>query len=195
MNDLVWALRRHFDLALAPHWAQIRDELAADHASRTRQATRGGLERMLGGFGPSVRWRWPYLEADYPREHRIDLAGRGLTLIPSYFCTGTVVTLIDPELRPVLVYPAIRQVADPAALDRALWRLTGVLSRTRASILVALRVPLSTSDLASTIGMSLASASQQVTLLRKAGLVTSTRHGQAVIHALTPLGKALLEAR
>ena len=42
--------------------------------------------------------------------------------------------------------------------------------------------------------MSLASASQQVTLLRNAGFVVSRRHGQAVRHSVTRKGKALLES-
>ena len=40
--------------------------------------------------------------------------------------------------------------------------------------------------------MSLASASQHAAVLREAGLVVTLRHGNAVLHTLTPLGAALL---
>ncbi|HEX9334363.1 MAG TPA: helix-turn-helix domain-containing protein, partial [Pseudonocardiaceae bacterium] len=66
---------------------------------------------------------------------------------------------------------------------------------TRARIMVSLRAARSTSELAEAIGMSLASASQQVTVLRDAGLATSRRDGRSVRHTLTQQGRSLLEGR
>ncbi|GHF15388.1 hypothetical protein GCM10014715_83320 [Streptomyces spiralis] len=42
------------------------------------------------------------------------------------------------------------------------------------------------------VGISLPSASQHTTVLRHAGLLTTTRNGSAVLHTLSPLGEALL---
>ncbi|GAA3439926.1 ArsR/SmtB family transcription factor [Kutzneria kofuensis] len=193
MTDLVGALRRYYDTAIAPVWDEVGDHVRADGESRLRELLDDGLGGMFARLGPSFRWRWPWLETDYPRSHEIRLGGRGLTLVPSFFCVGDPVTLIDEELPPVLVFPARPLRRDPVAEERAQFHLAQVVGRTRARILVALRTPRSTSELAETIGMSLASASQQVTLLRNAGFVVSRRHGQAVLHSVTRKGKALLE--
>ncbi|MFI9388324.1 ArsR/SmtB family transcription factor [Kutzneria sp. NPDC052558] len=194
MADLLGALRRYHDNAIAPIWDEVGDRVRADGESRVREVLDGGLGGMFARLGPSFRWRWPWLETDYPRSHEIRLGGRGLTLVPSFFCVGDPVTLIDEELPPMLVFPARPLRRDPAAEDRMLFHLSQVIGRTRARILVALRTPRSTSELAETIGMSLASASQQVTLLRNAGFVASRRDGQAVRHSVTRKGKALLES-
>jgi DNA-binding transcriptional ArsR family regulator len=194
MTDLLGALRRYYDTVIAPVWDEVGEHVRADGESRVRELMGDGLGGMFARLGPSFRWRWPWLETDYPRTHEIRLGGRGLTLVPSFFCVGDPVTLIDEELPPMLVFPARPRRRDPAAEERALYDLSQVIGRTRARILVALKLPRSTSELAETIGMSLASASQQVTLLRNAGFVASRRDGQAVRHSVTRKGKALLES-
>lgn len=193
-EDLLDALRRYHESAIAPCWDEVTDHVRADGESRARDLLDDGLGGMFARLGPSFRWRWPWLETDYPRSHEIRLGGRGLTLVPSFFCVGDPVTLIDGELPPMLVFPARPLHRDQAAEERALFHLSQVIGRTRARILVALRTPRSTSELAEAIGMSLASASQQVTLLRNAGFVASRRDGQAVRHTVTRKGKALLES-
>jgi DNA-binding transcriptional ArsR family regulator len=123
-------------------------------------------------------------------DRTLSLAGRGITLIPSYFCTGAPVTLIDPALQPALVYPA-RHPLDAAApeLPEALIPLLG---RTRAECLHLLHTPHTTSQIAERLGVSVGSASKQATILRNAGLIDSTRSGGAVVHRLTTLGANLL---
>ena len=59
-------------------------------------------EAMLRTFGPVICWRAPVLECDYPCEMDIRLDGRGLLLIPSYFCRCIPVALADPALPPTL---------------------------------------------------------------------------------------------
>ncbi|MFJ3968984.1 hypothetical protein ACIPYR_12560 [Streptomyces parvus] len=75
----------------------------------------------------------PTLVADYPRDGDLHLGGRGLSLVPSFFCTERPATLIDPELPPVLVYPVSRRPASAAPLDG----LPELLGRTRALALCA----------------------------------------------------------
>src|SRR5581483_9814757 len=77
------ALREYFKAVIEPHWPVIRRQVLADRAVRAGMAT-GGVEALLAGISPSVRWRWPVLEADYPCEQSLDLDGRGLVLIPSF---------------------------------------------------------------------------------------------------------------
>jgi DNA-binding MarR family transcriptional regulator len=60
-------------------------------------------------------------------------------------------------------------------------------------VLAAIREsPCNTKDLATRIGATPPTASRQVSVLRSAGLVSSCRAGQSVLHSLTPQGRALL---
>ncbi|WP_406482308.1 winged helix-turn-helix domain-containing protein [Streptomyces sp. NBC_01615] len=124
----------------------------------------------------------------------IHLAGRGLLLVPSVFCWRTPVTLIDPLLPPVLVYPVSREtgwsaLAAPADCHNALEALLG---RTRAAALTALANGCTTGELARRIGVSAPTASQHAAVLRDASLIVSVRMRNRVLHTLTPLGRALL---
>jgi predicted transcriptional regulator len=49
-----------------------------------------------------------------------------------------------------------------------------------------------TTELAGRLRTSLATASHHATVLRQAGLITNRRNGNAVLHLITPLGRALL---
>jgi DNA-binding transcriptional ArsR family regulator len=74
--------------------------------------------------------------------------------------------------------------------EEVLRRLFG---RTRALVLRTLsdRVR-TTGEIARTLDISMASASEHASLLRAAGLVASERCGNTVRHGLTPLGLELL---
>lgn len=191
-NELVGALRAYHDLVLAPYWPAVRDTVAGDRALRAEVAVTRGTQHLFAGLPAPMHWQWPVLSTDYSEPHAIDLRGRGLLLIPSYFCVGDPVSLIDPDLPPVLVYPAARAAATDDA--DAVQRLTPALGRTRARVLCALATPHSTSELANRVGISLASASQHAAALRAAGLVT-TSYRQTARHARTDLGYALVSGR
>ena len=184
------ALRLYQRSALAPSWQCVRARTEGDRALRARTQWRGGTEAMLRTFGPGIRWRPPVLEADYPVESELRLEGRGLLLIPSYFCRRTPVALADPALPPTLVYPARSPAPEPAG-DQAL-DLARLLGHTRAAVLQSLGGDCSTSELARRAGVSLSSASEHAAVLRGAGLIFSTRRHNSVHHALTPVGLALL---
>lgn len=73
--------------------------------------------------------------------------------------------------------------------DSALGRLIG---ESRLAVLKATTQPCTTSELADACFMSTPSASRHAAALRDAGLIMSTRRGQAVVHAMTQLGTMLL---
>jgi DNA-binding transcriptional ArsR family regulator len=60
--------------------------------------------------------------------------------------------------------------------------------------LVALRAPLSTTELAGRTGMTIGGVSQHLATLRAAGLVVAQRHGRTVLNARTTVAEALLSA-
>ena len=65
----------------------------------------------------------------------------------------------------------------------------------RAAALAAIGDGCSTTDLARRVGISAAAASQHATILRNAGLITSNRERNMVLHSLTPLGVSVLNGR
>ena len=195
LRMLGYGLRTYHEAFLAPAWDRIAAAVSADVSWRSRALVTGGTRALLDTFRPMAVWRPPVLEVDYPVERDLRLEGRGLLLVPSYFCWRRPITLIDENLRPVLVYPADKAVAPvSAAADTELARLLG---STRASLLdeTASHDCGTTSELAAAVGVSLPSASQQLAVLREAGLLTSRREGKHVLHTVTPLGRRLLGVR
>ncbi|MFC8508378.1 ArsR/SmtB family transcription factor [Streptomyces sp. NPDC057411] len=191
LGRLVAALRSYHRAAVEPYWGHIQARVEADRAVRGRALLDGGAEELLSSLPPMLRWRSPVLEADYPVERDVHLDGRGLLLQPSYFCRGTPVVLRDPGLPPVLVYPVTHCEA-PTVREPGLPSLAKLVGHTRSAVLSAIGDGGTTSELARRAGVSLASASQHAGVLREAGLVATLRHGNAVLHTLTPLGAALL---
>ncbi|MFI0979255.1 helix-turn-helix domain-containing protein [Streptomyces sp. NPDC021093] len=190
LGALVDALGDYHRAAVAPYWPHVHARVEADRAARGRALLDGGTDALLASLPPVLRWRSPVLEADYPVDREVHLAGRGLRLQPSFFCQGAPVVLYDPGLPPVLVYPVEHATPrTPVGGGPYLGRLVG---HTRSAVLRAIDHGCTTSELARRAGVSLASASQHACVLREAGLVVTLRHGSAVLHSLTPLGSALL---
>ncbi|WP_326766153.1 DUF5937 family protein [Streptomyces sp. NBC_01591] len=185
-------LRTYHREFIAPLWRRIGAATAADTALRTRAVVDGGTRALLESLRPMAVWEPPVLTVSYPVERDLHLDGRGLLLVPSYFCWRQPITLADDGLRPVLIYPVDRTTAPPSASPAALARLLGPA---RAALLyeTAARDCASTSELAEATGYSLPSVSQQLAVLREGGLVASRRDGKWVRHTATPVGRRLLE--
>ncbi|MFI6320202.1 ArsR/SmtB family transcription factor [Nonomuraea sp. NPDC050556] len=190
-------LRAFHDAAVQPYWARIQSDVQADRAQRLRALAAGGTEALLSSLHPRITWQPPVLTIEYLTDTVPDrdmyLDGRGLVILPSFFCFPGPLTLRDPELPPVLVCPIEHELgwADRGIEERS---LTALLGRTRAAVLesVATGQARSTTQLARLLSISLASASQHVAVLREAGLVASHRRGKEVVHCATGLGADLL---
>ncbi|MDH2424867.1 helix-turn-helix domain-containing protein [Sphaerisporangium sp. TRM90804] len=181
---------------VTPHLPDADHALTEERAFMLRHLVTGGPEQVLANLGPAMRWRPPVLEVDYPPglDREIHLRGRGLTLIPSYFCRMNPIALVDPRLPPVLAYPVPRR---PALGTPASDPLVALLGQTRAEILrcIALTSGCSTSELARDAGVSLSSASRHAHVLRQAKLIASVRHANLMLHHTTELGTRLLHTR
>lgn len=193
MRSLVKALDVSARTLLAPRWTHIRKAIDDEVGLRSRALLDGGVLALLNSLRPLARWRAPVLEVDYPTDRDLRLEGRGLLLIPSYFCWRRPTALADPALGPVLVYPVTTRPLDVIPVnDNGLDRLLG---RTRASVLTELARghARTTSEVATAVGIALPSASYQLGVLRDGGLVASRREGQYVRHSVTPVGHILLD--
>jgi DNA-binding transcriptional ArsR family regulator len=183
---------------IEPFWPVIRSVVAGDHLARTAELADGGVDSLLSNLHPHVRWRRPVLEVQRFHDAEVHLDGRGLLLQPAYFCGAEPTKLRDPELAPILVFPVphtpgeLIPVEDAGSVGESLCALLG---RTRASALAATVTACTTSQLGRRCGISVATASHQASVLRDAGLITSTRDGGSVVHQITDLGAALLGGR
>jgi DNA-binding transcriptional ArsR family regulator len=190
------AMRRYHQQAIEPFQSQIAAQLEAHRSQLICRLVTGGAEAVLGSLGGGIRWERPALTARrYPADLSIELQGRGITLVPSFFCRHGPVTLADDSLDPVLVYP----IDPPSDWLQTGWTSTGVdrhlgalVGQPRAQLLHALSTPAGTTEVSARTGMSISSASEHTAVLRNAGLVQSVRRGRRVVHSLTPLGRGLL---
>lgn len=194
LEQLTMALRCFYEAAIEPHDDVIRTSIDADLAQRGRCLLKGGIEALFRSFHPLMSWQSPVLEVRYDVDHDLHLNGRGLRLVPSYFCHGSPVSVADPELTPVLVYPvAVEHRWTPVTSRRPSPSLGKLMGATRASVLHAIDTGATTTELARALRTSPASISRHTTVLREAGLIASHRYGPAVLHTLTPLGLRLLD--
>ncbi|WP_285498808.1 winged helix-turn-helix domain-containing protein [Actinokineospora sp. NBRC 105648] len=196
--EVATAYHEFTQAAITPYWPRIRDHLDGDRDTRAGHIATGGVERLLSTLHPQVSWESPVLSTPFPTPQDIQLAGRGLVLVPSLFLVDRVTVLPSRATGEiVLAYPARLDPDSAAAIwnvanhnERALDALVG---RTRAAVLNALTDTPNTGELGRRLGISSAAVSQHTSVLRKAGLITTRRHLNTAIHSLTPLGKILLK--
>jgi DNA-binding transcriptional ArsR family regulator len=196
-KEFVGVLRAYHEAVVAPHKEQVRARIEAERAARCRGLLDGGVEGMLAGLGPMLRWRPPVLEVAYPRQAEdrdLHLNGRGLTLVPSYFNWGEPVAFADPGLPPVVWYSLLHEPEARSLSDDPERSLTNLFGRARAVALHAASAGATTGEIARAAGVSASAASKHATVLRDAGLITTVRNGPSVLHTLTPTGASVLRA-
>lgn len=171
-----------------PDWPRRRTVLERDVQRRADRLATHGLAHALDDLTPYLGWRPGRAPAPRPAEPAThQLAGAHLLLIPSSF--GCTWLCVDAPNAYAFVYPARGAAAPaPVATPTGLDRLVG---RSRATLLRALDHPASTSQLVTTLGMSLGAVGDHLAVLRDTGLVTGTRTGRSVFYRRTPLGDAL----
>jgi DNA-binding transcriptional ArsR family regulator len=192
------ALLEFRQAAVDPYWSRVQSQLEVERDARGRIVIAKGVEHLLSTLHPKLRWRAPVLEAPADRDVDVRLSGRGLQLCPSLFLYDKpcVLGAGNPDGPPTLAFPIPISAATVTALcsapdtnDQALSALVG---HTRAAALQALTDSCTTTELAQRLNISSAGASQHASILREAGLITTCRNRNTVLHALTSLGMALL---
>jgi DNA-binding transcriptional ArsR family regulator len=185
-KELASSMHDYHDQVLMQLWPAIEHIIEADLRFRAWQLAAKGVAATVESLHPGIRWRDGVVEIDGPLDADVELAGRGLQLMPSLW---TRPAFTAHWTQPTLVYPLGRFVwMTPTATKSHGDPLAAVLGTTRARVLRALADEHTTSGLARELGISLASASTHAAVLRHAGLVTSRRQGQSVRHTLTSLG-------
>jgi len=193
-------LDRYWRVAVAPVWQRLRAVCMADLAYRTEQFAGAGIARVLGDLHREMTYVDDRLLVDksWCCQHRVDLTGAGMVLVPCVFTWPTLTVQCCRVDVPVLSYPP-RGVAQPWGLvttepDEQDEPLCALLGRTRTVLLATLGLPATTTELAARLGLSPAAVSQHLKILKQTALVTSRRHGRAVLYQRTAAATALLTA-
>ncbi len=191
-------MQDYFDLSLAPGWGSARAQVDADRGMWAQLLLHDGVDAVLTSLRPLVRWSSPVLEAGGGIVGSRGGGGAGLVISPTYFAVCPVIVPAEGEAPVRLLYPSVRQGAPSTGYGRDVRRssdtaLADLLGPTRAAALAVLVIGC-TSELAARLGVTPSAVSKHATVLRRAGLITTERDRNAVLHSLTPLGSALLEA-
>jgi DNA-binding transcriptional ArsR family regulator len=194
MAALTELMETYWRRAIEPWWPAIRSALEADIAYRAGRLAAGGPLEAFADLHDEVAWRDGALVVDREHAATVELAGRGLLLVPVAFAWPELWAMVDPPWLPAVVY-APRGVATLWAPERRPPdALADLLGRRRAGILLALARPATTQELARRLAASAAGVSEHLSVLRRAGLVAGRREGRAVRYARTPAGDELVRA-
>jgi DNA-binding transcriptional ArsR family regulator len=197
VEALAELMRLYWRRCLAEDWPRIRSLLEQDVLYRARQIADGGVARLFCDLDPGVCWEDGELQVECGDECTtvLDLDERGLLLVPSVFVWPKVTLVTAEPWQPTLIYPARgigmlwspEQAAPPDALEK-------LLGRTRASLLIELDSPRSTTELAGALGLTPGGVSQHLAILRDAGLIRGRRVARTVLYLRSVEGDSLVAA-
>ncbi len=194
LTTIVDVLRSYHRLAIKPVWPEIERRVKESRARYAAVLLDHGADAVLGNLSPAFGWHNPDLVAGARDSVVIELGGRGLLAQPVHFCPDPPSARASVGAEPTLAYPACGEVhrrIDPNGDDWAV-RLGRLVGLTRARVLTELVVARTTSELATRLAVSQGSISQHTKVLRDAGLLTTSRLGNSVRHALTTRGRILI---
>jgi DNA-binding transcriptional ArsR family regulator len=196
MHRVADAIERCHEALIAPHWARMRGLLDADIEFRARTLSGNGVEAVISGINPEVRWD----DGDvlvWARNNRFEgkvvMSGQGLVLSPSIFGWPGCTSSMRPAGAATIRYPArgigtLWETPGRASSDA----IAELLGSTRAGILDALSELSDTPMLAKRLGVTPGAVSQHLRVLREAGLVRTQRTGRTALHLRTAKAEALL---
>lgn len=190
------ALRTAWEAVVRPWWPTIRRHIEADIGWWTSVSAEQGVGVMLERLNPRIAWDGEVLVVSPTATAQdVDRRGTGLVLVPSAFNAprASIAAVAGGPTR--LVFPTrslglIWDDAMPSTADG----LASLLGRTRARVLRLTAAPMTTSAMSAVSGLSMATVSEHLAVLRDAGLVSSDRHGREVLYRATRVGWSLIEA-
>jgi DNA-binding transcriptional ArsR family regulator len=188
-------LADYWEIVVAPHWARMKAILEADLLYRGLQFAELGAGAAFAQLDPSISWTGTGLQIDIVEAWRrhVPAAGRVVQLIPTVFLPRPSVP-IDIDAAPLIIYPSRRSglmwhEVTPAASSA----ICSLLGRRRASVLISLDQPRSTTEIAHLMAVTPGAVSQHLALLSTIGLVERARVGRVVLYSQSPLARQLLE--
>jgi DNA-binding transcriptional ArsR family regulator len=196
MEQLLSELAAYWRAALAPQWGHLEDFLYADiertgrhvsfstaAASNPAYSLSGDQLSVANAGGPPVV---------------VSASDAGGLVASVFSVNSTSIVCTAPGIAWGTRWPMLPYV--PRGFGEALNResaaagaaMAAVLGARRAELLTLLRMPQSTAEVSHALHISASAASQQLTLLHRAGLTERTRDGYSVRYSLSWRGRELL---
>jgi DNA-binding transcriptional ArsR family regulator len=189
------ALQGWWTTVLEPLWDRVDAIQRADIAHhQTALATRG-LAATLRELHRGLSFRGDRLRVELG-EGLVSLksCGRGIWFMPSVFRWPWVALDTRETVPPVVSYGArgAGRVWQPTGRETPAG-LPDLIGRSRALILESLDLPRSTTSVARSLGLSVSTVSEHLSVLAAAGLLESRRDGQRVLYWRTVVGDLLVD--
>lgn len=195
LAELVDMAKDYASAVLRPYWPVICDTAEGEILRCGQAFTTRGVDGLLADLPARIRWTRPALALNAAAApDRPLVSPQQLRLIPLVFLRDQVLMYQFGETLCVayqssgaanLALPG-RQVAPP---DDG---LTMLLGRSRATLLLSLQRPSTTTALAARLELAASTVSEHLATLRSAEIVERRRRGNRVYYALTDRGKDLL---
>ncbi|MFI0901205.1 DUF5937 family protein [Streptomyces sp. NPDC020983] len=169
-------------------WADAAVRLATDLRLKNELHRRHGLGAALASVSHAVTLApdGECIVVDKVQDRATAARGAEVTFIPSVFSRPHLVAVYAAGWHPVLQYPVAEQSpAEPVPVETITLRLEALAHPVRLRLLRTLaRGPHTTGELGHFWGLSPPEVSRHLSVLRRAGLLTSRRHGRYVHHSL-----------
>ncbi len=176
------------DAFFAGTWSRLRRQLAADTRLKTDLLRHRGLAEALASVSPAVTLDEAagLITVDKLGEGRTATGDGGLLLIPTSLGRPHLMVLHRHGWQPVLHYPVgSPEPAAPPTVDQLALRMTALSHPVRMRMCRHLaRSAYTTSELAQVHGMTAPEISRHLSVLKKAGLISTRRRGRYVLHQL-----------
>ncbi|KGN37910.1 ArsR/SmtB family transcription factor [Knoellia subterranea] len=189
--DVAAALAYLWQEVMADEWARFERGLRAEVARCSDVAAARGIGAALGELHPRVHWVAGADEVsvvvDKPIDGRHEVGSEGLVLMPNVFLWDEPLVTVEARTEGLL-YPCRTDEAagrEPSRSRPTASPMSRLIGTTRARVLDALAVPVTTTGLASQLGLAPSTVSTHLTVLHSAGLVVRRRDGQRVLYART----------
>ncbi|MYR58973.1 metalloregulator ArsR/SmtB family transcription factor [Streptomyces sp. SID625] len=172
----------------AETWSRLRHQLAADARHKTELLRRRGLADALTAVSPAVALDEAAgrITVDKLGDGRTATADGGLLLVPTSLGWPHLMVLHRHAWQPVLHYPVgSPEPASPPSVEQLTLRMSALSHPVRMRLCRSLaRSAFTTSELTQAHGMTAPEISRHLSVLKKAGLVTTRRRGRYVYHQL-----------
>ncbi|MET7291379.1 DUF5937 family protein [Streptomyces griseoloalbus] len=172
----------------AETWSRLRHQLAADARRKTDLLRHKGLAEALAAVSPAVTLdeTGDRITVDKLADGRTATGDGGLLLIPTSLGWPHLMVLHRFAWQPVLHYPVgSPELAAPPTVEQLALRMTALSHPVRMHMCRDLaRSAYTTSELAQVHGMTAPEISRHLSVLKKAGLITTRRRGRYVLHQL-----------
>jgi DNA-binding transcriptional ArsR family regulator len=188
------AMQGWWTTVLEPLWDRVDAIQRADIAHHQATLATRGLAATLPELNRGLSVEGGKLRVGLDEELSLRSCGRGIWFLPSVFRWPWVAVDTRESVPPVVSYGArgAGRVWQQGARG-ASTGLPDLIGRTRALILESLDVPRSTTTLSRSLGLSLSTVSEHLSVLASSGLLESRRDGQRVLYWRTMIGDLLVD--